>query len=194
MSMSTEPAGEDAQYTTLGQYAGFVTRMIGFIIDRLILAFILTVIGLGVNLILALFPINEWLGLGEFSSAIVAAIAAALALSINLLYNVGLWMLAGQTPGQSLMGVRVVRVNGDRITFWPAVRRWLGYFVSAILFLGFLWVLVDDRRQGFHDKLAGTVVVYAWPEGKLRGTFVRDKSRQIRERRGERLRQRQKGD
>jgi uncharacterized RDD family membrane protein YckC len=189
--MSNEPAGEEGQYTTLGQYAGFVTRMIGFIIDRLILATILTLLGLGVNMVLDLFPINEWLGLGDFSSAIVVAIAAALAVSINLVYNVGLWMLAGQTPGQSLMGVRVVRVNGERITFWPAVRRWLGYFVSSILFLGYLWVLVDDRRQGFHDKIAGTVVIYAWPEGRLRGTFVRDRARQIQERREQRLKQRQ---
>ncbi len=82
-------------------------------------------------------------------------------------------------------------MNGERITFWPAVRRWLGYFVSAILFLGFLWVLVDDKRQGFHDKMAGSVVIYAWPEGKLRGTMVRDRARQFKERRQQRLKQRQ---
>jgi uncharacterized RDD family membrane protein YckC len=189
--MSNEPAGEEGQYTTLGQYAGFVTRLIGFVIDRLILAVILTLLGLGVNMVLDLFPINEWLGLEELSSTIVVAIATGLGLSIYFLYSVGFWLLAGQTPGQSLMGVRVVKVNGERITFWPAVRRWLGYFVSAILFLGFLWVLVDDKRQGFHDKIAGTVVIYSWPEGQLRGTFVRDRAMQIKERREQRLRQRQ---
>ncbi len=107
--MSIEPAAEDGQYTTLGQYAGFVTRMIGFIIDRLILSAVLTLLGLGVNLVLDLFPINEWLGLGELSSAIVVGIAVALVLSINLAYNVGFWLLVGQSPGQSLLGVRVVR-------------------------------------------------------------------------------------
>jgi uncharacterized RDD family membrane protein YckC len=191
MSMSIESTGEDGHQTMLGQYAGFVTRMIGFITDRLVLAFILTIIGLGVNMVLDLFPISEWLGLGTLSSATVAAIAATLTISIDLIYHIGLWMLAGQTLGQSLMGVRVVRVNGDRITFWPAVGRWLGYIVSAILFLGFLWVLVDDRRQGFHDKIAGTVVIYSWPQGELRGTFVRDRARQIKERREQHLQQHQ---
>jgi uncharacterized RDD family membrane protein YckC len=89
--------------------------------------------------------------------------------------------------------VRVVTVNGERIRIWPAVRRWLGYFVSAILFLGFLWVLVDDRRQGFHDKMAGTVVIYDWPEGQLRGTAVRDRAREVKDRREQRLKQRQQG-
>ena len=41
----------------------------------------------------------------------------------------------------------------------PVVRV-LGYIVSAILMLGFIWIAVDRRRQGFHDKLAGTFVVY----------------------------------
>ena len=192
--MSAELAGEDGQYTTLGQYAGFVTRMIGFIVDRLILSAILALLALTVNLVLDMFPINEWLGLGEVSSLIVIVIAVGLNLSITLLYDVCFWMLAGQTPGKSLLGVRIVTVDGGRVRFWPGVRRWLGYFVSAILFLGFLWVLVDNRRQGFHDKLAGTVVIYSWPEGKLRGTFVQDRVRQLRERREQRLEQRQQSD
>jgi uncharacterized RDD family membrane protein YckC len=191
--MSSEPAREASQETTLGQYAGFVTRMIGFVVDRLILAVIFTLLGLAANLVLDLFPINEWLGLGESSSLFVIVIAAVLGLAIAVLYNVGFWMLVGQTPGQNLLGVRVVTVNGERIRFWPAVRRWLGYFVSAILFLGFLWVLVDDRRQGFHDKMAGTVVIYDWPEGQLRGTAVRDRAREVKDRREQRLKQRQQG-
>jgi uncharacterized RDD family membrane protein YckC len=37
-----------------------------------------------------------------------------------------------------------------------------------------LWILFDNRRQGWHDKLAGTIVVYSWPESELRGTLVRE--------------------
>jgi uncharacterized RDD family membrane protein YckC len=43
-----------------------------------------------------------------------------------------------------------------------ALRRFIGYFISGILFLGFLWVLLDSRRQGWHDKIAGTFVIYSW--------------------------------
>jgi hypothetical protein len=41
--------------------------------------------------------------------------------------------------------------------------------------------------------MAGTVVVYAWPEGELRGTAVRDQAREARERREQRPKQRQQG-
>jgi hypothetical protein len=41
--------------------------------------------------------------------------------------------------------------------------RWLGYQLClATLGIGFLWVLVDDRRMGWHDKLARTCVIYSW--------------------------------
>jgi uncharacterized RDD family membrane protein YckC len=46
------------------------------------------------------------------------------------------------------------------------VGRYLGYFVSAIpLFLGLIWVGIDGRKQGWHDKLAGTVVIRPKPQG-----------------------------
>jgi uncharacterized RDD family membrane protein YckC len=32
-----------------------------------------------------------------------------------------------------------------------------------LFFLGFLWILIDNRRQGWHDKMAGTCVIYNWP-------------------------------
>jgi hypothetical protein len=78
-------------------------------------------------------------------------------------YFILFWTLGGQTLVQYAMGLRVVRVDGKRMTVLRSLARWLGYFVSFIaLGLGFLWVLWDDRRQGFHDKLVKTVVVYAW--------------------------------
>jgi uncharacterized RDD family membrane protein YckC len=73
------------------------------------------------------------------------------------------WTLTGQTPGMTLMGLRVVTTDGHYVSLGRSVRRLIGYFVSAlVLWLGFLWILVDDRRQGWHDKIAGTCVVYNW--------------------------------
>ena len=43
-----------------------------------------------------------------------------------------------------------------------AAIRACGYWVSGILLLGFAWIAVDERSQGFHDKFAGTFVVYDW--------------------------------
>ena len=191
--MGNEPVREDVQQTTLGEYAGFVTRLIGLVIDLVILALVLALLKLVTDLLLGLFPLKEMLGLGELSSTLLVAIAAAVSLGTALFYWLGSWMLVGQTPGQSLVGVRVATMNGDRMGFGAALLRFLGYLVSAVLFLGFLWVLVDDKRQGFHDKLARTVVLYSWPEGKLRGTAVRDRAREIKDRREQRLKQRKQG-
>jgi len=176
----------------LGEYAGFVTRLIGLIVDLLIVAVVLAIVKLVTDLLRGFFPIRELLGLGEPSSTLLIIVAAVASLGIGLLYWLGSWLLAGQTLGQSLVGVRVVMANGERIGFWRALLRWLGYFVSAILFLGFLWVLVDDKRQGFHDKLAGTVVIYSWPEGELRGTAVRDRVLKAKDRREQRQKQQAK--
>ena len=64
-------------------------------------------------------------------------------------------------PGRSLMGLRISRVTGQPLTIRHAMLRYLAYLLSAIpLGLGCLWVLMNDRLQGWHDKLAGTYVIY----------------------------------
>jgi uncharacterized RDD family membrane protein YckC len=85
------------------------------------------------------------------------------ALLYTAAYFIFFWTLAGQTPGKTLMGLRIVTTDGQSPSFGRSVRRLLGYIVSIIaMFIGFLWILVDNRRQGWHDKIAGTLVIYAW--------------------------------
>jgi uncharacterized RDD family membrane protein YckC len=87
-------------------------------------------------------------------------------LTIALIYYTFFWILAGQTIGKYALGLRIVRLDGKRMNFRRALVRYLSYFVSmAPLALGFFWILVDNRRQGWHDKLARTCVVYAWQGG-----------------------------
>jgi uncharacterized RDD family membrane protein YckC len=146
-----------------GQYAGFFSRSVAFCIDRLIIAGALAVLSGLVSLVFQQLRIDDWLGIGPLDLTTAAAVAAAAGAFLDLVYCVGFWLLAGRTPGKQAMGLLVVRTDGQRIRLGAALRRWLGYYVSGILFLGYLWVLVDDRRQAFHDKLAGTVVVYSRP-------------------------------
>jgi len=159
----------------LGRYAGFVTRLVAFTVDRAILATITLFTVAAVQLALGAFRVNEMLGFGRMSWQVATSFGAVVYLIVTLAYDIGLWMMVGQTPGKLLMGLRLVRTDGQRLHIGNAIRRELGYVVSAILFLGYLWVLFDNRRQGFHDKLAGTIVVYSWPEGLMRGTLVRDR-------------------
>jgi uncharacterized RDD family membrane protein YckC len=68
----------------------------------------------------------------------------------------------GQTPGKVLIGIRVVKKGGGRVNDVEAVVRYVGYYVNTFLFMiGWIWPLFDRDNQGFHDKLAGTIVVKA---------------------------------
>ena len=59
-----------------------------------------------------------------------------------------------------VMRLGIVRFDGTRIGWGGAVLRFLGYIISVLLFLtGFVWVAIDMRRQGFHDKIADTFVI-----------------------------------
>ena len=71
------------------------------------------------------------------------------------------WMYRQATPGKIAIGARIVdATTGNAPTTRQLVGRYLAYYVSAIpLFLGMVWVAFDPRKQGWHDKLAGTVVV-----------------------------------
>jgi len=71
------------------------------------------------------------------------------------------WAQWQATPGKMAISARIVDVaTGSRPSSGQLVGRYLGYFLSAIpLGLGFIWVGFDPRSQGWHDKLAGTVVI-----------------------------------
>ncbi len=168
------------QPTFLGRYAGFVTRLVAFIIDRAIVAIIVFIAVWAIEWLMNAFEINILLFAEGKEWQIPLVLGVGIYLGVRLIYDIGFWLLTGQTPGKRVLGVRVVRTDGKRLSFWNALRRVIGYIVSSILFLGYLWILFDNRRQGFHDKLAGTMVVYSWPEDKLQGTFVRDKVEHIR--------------
>ena len=155
---------QSPQETILGHYAGFVTRLIAFAIDQLIVGIIIAVVVLLAEFVTSAFDVNEWFGTGDLTGTIVTTLVVITSVLILLLYDLLFWMLAGQTPGKRFLSVRIVRTDGDRLRWGNAIRRKVGYLVSALLFLGYLWVIVDNRRQAWHDHLAGTLVVYSWPQ------------------------------
>ena len=76
-------------------------------------------------------------------------------------YDIVLWAWLGGTLGQRALGMEVRRESdGRRIGFWRACLRYLGYVVASIpLAIGIFWIGLDPRKQGWHDKIAGTLVV-----------------------------------
>lgn len=77
------------------------------------------------------------------------------------------WLYKQATPGKMAVRARVVDARtGASLTPQQAVIRYLAYFVSMIpLCLGVIWVAFDPRKQGWHDKLAGTVVIRSTHRG-----------------------------
>ncbi len=79
---------------------------------------------------------------------------------IVLAYFAGLWAWKGTTIGGVVLKLQVVRHDGGPLTFLVALVRGLAAAFSAVVFfLGFFWVGWDREKQGWHDKIAGTVVV-----------------------------------
>ena len=77
-------------------------------------------------------------------------------------YTIFCWWRYGATPGKIAFSARIVDANsGGRPGFGRLVARYFAYIISAApLFLGFAWIAIDRRKQAWHDKIAGTRVVY----------------------------------
>lgn len=154
--------------TLAGHYAGFASRALAFIVDITLLMVVLSLATTFISALVSLFDLDVLIGRFMTSQGLSGVVATALAgISGTLVitaYGVVGWSLNGQTVGNLVMGVRVVKADGGRVSFSRAATRMLGAYLSGfLLLLGFFWAIFDKRRQGWHDKLAGTVVVYDWP-------------------------------
>jgi uncharacterized RDD family membrane protein YckC len=71
------------------------------------------------------------------------------------------WITKEATPGKMLISAKVVDAEtGNTLSKGQAIGRYLAYYLAFIPFgLGFIWAGFDKRKQGWHDKLAGTVVI-----------------------------------
>ncbi|MCL4264298.1 MAG: RDD family protein [Anaerolineae bacterium] len=156
----------------LGQYAGFVTRLIAFATDQLLVLGIILTANTLVMLVLSFFQVTvsdvfsfsgSYTDLPQLARILAVGVAFLLNVSFYVGYFIVFWLLVGQTPGKMLMGVRVVSFDGRPLSLIQAIKRLLGYYLSMLpFFLGFIWVLVSDTRQGWHDKIAHTYVIYTW--------------------------------
>lgn len=133
-------AQDQVQTTTTAETAGFLPRLGAYLID----AVILLVIN-GIVFVLV--------GSQTAYNLISFVVSAA--------YVVGFWSAEGATPGKMALGLRVVHAEtGELISPAYALLRYVGYIISSIpLGLGFFWIIWDDKNQGWHDKIAKTVVI-----------------------------------
>jgi len=135
-------------------FGGFASRGFALGIDALLVAVVFLVgsalIGLVAQLVGHLKP--EWL---------VGVLLGSGYLLVSIVYFVGFWTTAGQTPGMRLMHLRVVTSANAPLGLGRSLVRLVGLALAIIpCFAGFLPALVDDRRRALQDFLAGTLVVY----------------------------------
>jgi uncharacterized RDD family membrane protein YckC len=155
----------------LGQYAGFSTRLLALLIDVVLLVAAAVLLSVTANSLLGVFGVDIEKCADVTRGRPMRFVACWMAtrslpviqVSIIPMYYVVAWTLSGQTLGKAALGIRVVRINGRPMGLITAAVRYVGYGVSLMaLGLGFFWILVDDRRQGWHDKMARTCVIYTW--------------------------------
>ncbi len=131
-------------------FADHGERLIAYIIDIVVTFGIIIVLAIVGGLLAATVPI---LSIIPFLAIVV----------IPLVYFPYYWAKSGQTPGMKQQGIKVVRDrDGGPITMGTAILRLIGYWVSGLVFyIGYIWIFIDKRRRGWHDLIAGTVVVKA---------------------------------
>jgi uncharacterized RDD family membrane protein YckC len=133
-------------------YAGFWIRVLAALIDTLLLA-VITFPLLGLIYGRAYFENTTELFAGPLD-VLISWVLPAIAVIL-------FWMYRQATPGKSAVGAKIVdAATGAAPSRGQCIGRYFGYLVSTIpLGLGLVWVAFDSRKQGWHDKLAGTVVI-----------------------------------
>ena len=129
---------------TAAPKAGFWIRVLAFLIDSVILA----VINLLVNAVLNQSTTGR----------------TGIQTLLGIIYFTYFWSASslwpGQTVGDKLLNLRVIKTDGSDLSIVQAFIRYVGLFISFIVILiGVIWVAFDPNKQGWHDKIAGTYVV-----------------------------------
>ena len=168
---------------TVYKFAGFWRRLVAFMIDSTIVTIIFVV--LCVIASLAFFFgamsadnntwINDLANPQNFSSVLLLALGFFVV--VNTAYFTYFHGATGRTPGKMLLGLQVYCADGTPISFGTAFLRAVGYLVSSLLGtipLGFIWAAFDQKKQAWHDKIAGTVVIIKEQQDDSAGLSIPD--------------------
>ncbi len=132
------------------EYAGFRIRVVASIIDSVIIS-------------LVVFPITYVLSMMGLASLDGETLTVwdFISLILQVGFVVFCWLKFAGTPGKRMLKLKVLdEQTGEHISTSQAIIRYLGYIPSVlVLFLGLIWVGFDKQKQGWHDKMAKTVVV-----------------------------------
>jgi uncharacterized RDD family membrane protein YckC len=138
-------------------YAGFWKRYAAYFLD----SFVVGIINLPVSVVFNLIGASS----GNESLALAMSMVAMLGgFVIGIGYYAGFHASrGGATLGKMAVGIKVVRSDGERITFMRGVGRYFGFILSSLtLMIGFIMAAFTERKQALHDMLCDTLVVDKW--------------------------------
>jgi len=134
---------------------GFGRRVVAALLDALLVLFGSTVLALLASVLFWFLSVFKQDSALSFTNILLVA-----GLLFSLVYFVGFWAKTGQTIGKSTLNIQVVGADGRPISWGRSLARYFGYIINVIVAsIGFLWIVFDSKRQGWHDKIAGTYVV-----------------------------------
>lgn len=133
------------------QYGGFWRRVGASIIDTMLILLITSPV---LYFLYGASVFTEQAGTHGPLEFVISYIFPAVA-------SITFWIYRSATPGKMMLGLKIVDADsGGPCTTGQLIGRYLGYYVSILVAgLGFIWVAFDKRKQGWHDKLAGTLVI-----------------------------------
>lgn len=136
-------------------YAGFWRRFVARLIDGLIM----WVVNMGLTAASALFiTANPQENLAAFMALQVVLMAVGILLQAT--YEVFFIRKFDATPGKMALGVKVLRSDGSKLSFWRAVGRYFGQMVSGlILGIGYIMAAFDEEKRALHDRMCDTRVI-----------------------------------
>lgn len=151
------------------EYASLKSRIVANFIDSLIISISTTIMIFVFGFIIALLSA---LGVDSESPVylIFALIQNLLSMAIVFAYYVYFIGSKGQTLGKMAMKIKVVNESDGSVPgYGPAfLREVIGKFISSmVLFLGYLWMIWDSKKQGWHDKISHTVVIKVNPQATV---------------------------
>ena len=156
MAARVHRGSPEAAAPTPIRYQGLVTRGIAFVLDAALINLVALVVGIAAALILSILSLPESL------NPALGALGALSFVVWTVAYFTLFWASTGQTPGNRVMEIRVVTADGGMLKPRRALFRFGALVLAALpFFLGFLPILLTERRRGLQDMLARTVVVDA---------------------------------
>jgi uncharacterized RDD family membrane protein YckC len=149
--------GEEAPIE--GEPAGFWIRFLAFMIDYVIVGFLMAIIW-APTFFVSFRAAASGEGPGAFAM-ILPFLSFLLGTAVGLGYNLWFPATRGATPGKKMLGLRIVREDGEEPLGWgTAFMRLVGYMVSGfILYIGFFMIAFNPEKKGLHDMIAKTRVL-----------------------------------